>query len=690
MHEGLTIYDEPVQISSESNTIQEKETSDDNWIPVRRKKLLWGSNFEPYCGILNEFASKVAHKKKKKRKKRKKYRERLDNDDYICSTDSTAVVLSQPQEYNIPSPMCLSMRDSPGFFAGISLQMGTNNYVGIPLNTEGNFIVVGGNGSGKSAGIAMPTLRTWHGAICATDVKGELSDFYEQLHKKELVTRPYITFDPTNPEGPCYDPFDWLLQDDPTNLTGNIWGIVLAILPTLPSVENPFWQETEKGIFAAALYYYFKCGLSFSETIAAILAQSLSSLCANLLQKDDVYIKIFIGETATMKPETLATLDRGLRNKLMLFSDDPYISHAFRGRREGANCFTWKDLDNYNIFLRIPADKIEKWAGAINMMYTQLIRHLERRPDMHSLEGAGTVQTLLLMDEFPRFGKLDMITAAMATLRSKNVNICLMIQSVAQLDKVYGGYGRRIIFDNCQFQIILRANDADTQEYICKMIGTRIKIRQSRSENTDESFDTIGYSKQCSEIRDLTVQPHELSILDDVLLLTPYGFFRTEKFKMHNEEMRSLLFAAPEEICLRANARQVFGDIELQQISTTNNISKNNKGAKIMSIDKRTENADKRIQIAEQKQLLTQRSEKEARNREDKHRNYIIGGYVSKYFPDVLLLKPGTQDENVAIFEQLEAFLYVLSTDYDLIQEIRERAAQVISENPDGKWRLPR
>lgn len=426
MYESLSTHDELAQ----SDTIQEKETSDDNCIPVRRQKILWKSNFEPYCGIMNEFDSKKK-KKKKKKKKRQNDRDWNYDDDYICSTGSTAVGLSQPQEYNIPSSMCLSIRDSPGFFVGISFQIGTNNCVGIPLNTEGNFMVVGGNGSGKSAGIAMPTLRTWHRAICATDVKGEQSYFYEQLHKKELVTRPYIIFDPTNPEGISYDPFDWLLQDDPINLTGNIWEIVLAILPDLPSVDNPFWEKTEKGIFAAALYYYFKCGLSFSETIAAILTQSLSSLCATLLQKDDAYIKIVIGEMAIMKPETLAALDRGLRNKLMLFSDDPYISHAFRGRREGANCFAWNDLDTHNIFLRIPADKIEKWAGAINMMYTQLIRHLERRPDMHSFEGSGNVQTLLLMDEFPRFGKLNMITAAMATLRSKNVNICLMIQSVA-------------------------------------------------------------------------------------------------------------------------------------------------------------------------------------------------------------------------------------------------------------------
>ena len=152
------------------------------------------------------------------------------------------------------------------------------------------------------------------------------------------------------------------------------------------------------------------------------------------------------------------------------------------------------------------------------------------------------------MDEFARFGKLEMITAALATLRSKNVNICLMIQSIAQLDRIYGEYDRRIIFDNCQFQAILRANDADTQKYLCELIGTRTSIQRSVSEHEDEFGDTTGYSRQISEIRDWVIQPHELATLDDVLLLTPYGSCQAKKYRPDDEEMSSKLLSRPEMI----------------------------------------------------------------------------------------------------------------------------------------------
>ena len=107
-----------------------------------------------------------------------------------------------------------------------------------------------------------------------------------------------------------------------------------------------------------------------------------------------------------------------------------------------------------------------------------------------------------------------------------------------------------------------------------------------------------------------------------------------------------------------------------------------------MSIEERNTNATKRIRAAEQQQLLEQRKRQEAQKRKDSRRNYIIGELVTRYFPDVKTLEPGTQDGNLARFEPLEAFLCVLSTDYDLCRELQERAAQLVSENPEGEWRM--
>ena len=557
------------------------------------------------------------------------------------------------------APSCLLLRDNAnGFTFGYLEVDDQDTLVGMPEGEEGNILVVGGNGSGKSYGVAMPTLKSWHGAICATDLKGELSKWYEVLYQSGTAVRPYLIFDPTQTDGPSYDPFWWLLVDDTSNLVGNIWEIVLAIVPSKPEDNQPFWIESEQALFAASLLYYFKLGLSFSETICEILSTGISSLCERLTASEDIQVRMFLGNPAHLKADVLAAIDRGLRNKLILFASDTYINHAFRGMREGAKCFTWDDLNHTNIFLRIPADKVEQWGGAINLMLTQLLHYLERRPEKHSLEAERVPQTLLLLDEFARFGKLDMLPAAMATLRSKKVNICLLAQSIAQIDAIYGASERHIILDNCQFQAILRANDPETQEALCKLIGTRIQRHHSISQQLDASMtDTVGYSIQISEVRDWMICPHELATLDDVLLLTPYGFLRVQKHLTY--ESRQLVSSSPNTIY--------------------------NEGARMLMIEDRTKRASERAQAAEHQQRVAQKQASDKRRQQEDRLKYILGSLVLKYFPELREIVPGnTRAETQEQFRDVEVLLTFLSNNRDLLQRLRTDVSSKIQTASQG------
>lgn len=331
-------------------------------------------------------------------------------------------------------------------------------------------------------------------------------------------------------------------------LITNICEIADALIPIPHDIKEPFWLESEQSILKAALLYGFHLGLSFRDSIVKIISSTVTDLTKDIITNGDSLSKMVIGETSNLKLETIACIDRELRNKLAVFVTDKFIFNALR---EESDCFSWNDLNDYNIFLRIPADKIDQWGGVINLMYTQLIRHLERRPEKYSPDGRNNLQTLLIMEEFARFGKLKSITEAMSTLRSKNVNICLIIQSLAQLDKLYGQCDRRIILDNCQYKAILQANDADTQEYFSRLIGTHIHIRRSKSENLDDFMETTGYSNQATEIREPIIFPHELSTLKDILILSPYGFCRADKLQIHNIES-SPLFSIPKVVYVEA------------------------------------------------------------------------------------------------------------------------------------------
>jgi type IV secretory pathway TraG/TraD family ATPase VirD4 len=435
----------------------------------------------------------------------------------------------------VPEKLLLKKNRDSGIIFGLENSSSTDTYVGMPQGHDGNTAGIGGNGSGKSYGCAKPTLESWQGALCATDIKGELSDYYSELYNEGIVKRPFIVFNPMQVGGIGYDPFWWIHEDGEKNLVTNVMEMVIAMNPLKTGDNQPFWVETEQGILVAALLYYFKLGNSFGETMDNILSSTVSELVNIIVEKGGSEEKMYLGELTKMKLETIANFDRGLRNKLMLFATDPYISNAFRGSRDDVECFNWGQLNDFNIFLNIPMDKIEQWSPAVILMLTQLIRHLERRPEKYSPEGAKNIQTLLLLDEIARFGKLEMLPGAMSTLRSKCVNVCLLIQSIAQLDKFYGEHDRRIILDNCQFICIFRANDAETQKYLSDLIGT-VKIPQkSHTYNYSLKKGLVGYGVQGSEGREPRVFPHELANLKDVLLLHPEGFCRIAKITPYKE-----------------------------------------------------------------------------------------------------------------------------------------------------------
>lgn len=413
---------------------------------------------------------------------------------------------------------------------GISLAVQCDNLVGIPQGREGHVIIFGGSGSGKSTGPIMATLRTWDGPIVATDPKGELYSYYKDLYEKGIVTRVPILFDPSSEDTVKYDPFR-ILHQEGDDLMNNINALVNAISPIPPDCREPYWIRTKRDILSAGILYYYQLGLNFGETVTALVSIPLDETLKKFNDSPDIKIKEIIGSMAKLKSKELAIHDRELRNELSLWVINDKINIIFDCTWDkDENCICWNDLIDHAIFIRIPEERIDQWSAPLRIMITQLFEHLMRRPDKFTSNQDPPV--LLLLDEFARYGKIEGITNALSTLRSKNVNIVLAVQSLAQLDKHYGVENRRIICDNCQNKVILQACDKETQEYLSALIGVHLVKLHSRGQNFDIDYSLMSYSKQKSESFQPIVFPHELSSLEDAILISPFGNYRLDKINI--------------------------------------------------------------------------------------------------------------------------------------------------------------
>ena len=173
---------------------------------------------------------------------------------------------------------------------------------------------------------------------------------------------------------------------------------------------------------------------------------------------------------------------------------------------------------------------MEAWQGLLSLIVNQFLRHFERR-------GEGQSEPVLfLLDEFPRLGKVEAVKG-LATLRSKGVTICLLVQSLAQLDYIYGRSYRQVIADNCAYKVILNATDAETQEYFSRLVGTGEKPRITQTISYAESEDVLGYSASETSVEKRLIKPEEFATLPLVVLLSPYGFSLVQKNPYYKERI---------------------------------------------------------------------------------------------------------------------------------------------------------
>ena len=398
---------------------------------------------------------------------------------------------------------------SRGFVFG----RGTDGYFAIkPETQDGHIMVVGGVGTGKSTCIVMPTLRVWQARVFAIDIKGELSNYAKKYRFNIKV------FSPQDRNAYGYDPYAFLKGCN--NIAQEMRAIVQCLIPLTPEIKDPFWIESAQDFLTGAMLYYYDLGHSFVDTLMQIQLSGAENLIEAIFNSDNNKARLYISSFVNMAEKTLssvfATVSRAITP---LVTDDDVVSALSR-----SNTIEPVDLEyGYDVFLNVPEHLLRQWKNLLGLMVNQFLMFFERRNESHDMP-----PILFLLDEFPRLGKIPFIMDGLATLRSKKVSICLILQSLAQLDVIYGKDERRIISDTCAYKAILSATDPDTQDYFSKLVGTYEKRKQT---TTSAFINPMGNSKSITTEEKPIIKPADFATLRDVVLLHPFekGFTRVEK-----------------------------------------------------------------------------------------------------------------------------------------------------------------
>ena len=381
-----------------------------------------------------------------------------------------------------------------------------------------NVLVVGGSGAGKTRFYAKPNIMQANTSFVALDPKGELlRDTGKLLEAKGYEIR---VLDLINPGlSHCYNPFAYLRDEkDVLKLVTNL---IRNTTPKGAANNDPFWEKSETALLEALILYLLYMAPPEEQNFPMIM----ELLSAAEVHEDDEEFKSILDQMFNRleaeEPDNLAVkqynifkLAAGKTAKSIL------ISLAVRLEKfnlpQIASITMQDDLDlaslgekKVALFAVIP-DNDSSLNYIVGMMYTQLFQELYYSADrVHN--GRLPVHVHCVMDEFANVALPDEFDKLLATMRSREISVSIIIQNIAQLKALFDKQWESII-GNCDEFLYLGGNEDSTHELVSKKLGKETISADSYTESKGRNG---SYSKNTSLTGRNLMLPDEVRMLDN-------------------------------------------------------------------------------------------------------------------------------------------------------------------------------
>ncbi|MBU5486448.1 type IV secretory system conjugative DNA transfer family protein [Clostridium sp. MSJ-11] len=339
--------------------------------------------------------------------------------------------------------------------------------------SQEHICIIAPSGEGKTTSLFIPNLlnENLKGSIIVPDPKGEL---YELTHKFQSKYRKVILYKPLE-SGIGYNPLKNCRTDrEVMQLAQNLLinGALTLEIQTGKQASGIEWLQMGQSLLTAALLYVKDKPLaSISTALRLIISTSVEQLDEIFsTSKPNVVEQYNIFKSCLESPKTMSSIKITLGSNLQLFTDNLNIR---------TNDFTPEDLrkEPTILYISYPENKSAYLSPLMACIYSQLI---DRLIDTYAKD---SFPVWLLFDEFANIGQLSNFTQNIATARSRKMPFMLCLQSITQLQQLYGEKNALSILNNCKTKVVLPSlTDTETLDYLSKLCGEEeIKITQEDS-----------------------------------------------------------------------------------------------------------------------------------------------------------------------------------------------------------------
>lgn len=390
---------------------------------------------------------------------------------------------------------------------------------------EGHITIFGGSGKGKTAALLIPSLRAWGSPFFAIDISGDISKNVKLDKDKKLVL---------NPEDPersaIYNVFyfiDRAITEDEKRQRLEQLVMLIIDIPKNANDANQYFLETARKIFLAGLLAFYNIGMDFTEICKTIYFNGIEDLAKLINETGNrlalSYIKPLFGENE----KNISGAKSALNTKIKIFSDNTSMEKILRRSNVGDECFNPAMLEEKSVFLKVSDVKQEFYTPFIHIVVAQILEYISGR----EYDRKKDKRILLALDEFASIGHLNVISP-FRKFRKNGCNICILTQSIIDIDLVYSEKERKVILDNSKYITVLGATDNTTREYFSNLIG-KVDVKKKST-----SSGRGGSSTSISTQKDYVIQPEEWKDLgEELVVVHPSGFMKLKKNYYFNEDL---------------------------------------------------------------------------------------------------------------------------------------------------------
>ena len=400
-----------------------------------------------------------------------------------------------------------------------------------------NILVIGGSGSGKTRFFVKPNLMQMHSSYVVTDPKGSIvvecgNALLKNGYKLKILNT--INFK----KSMHYNPFAYVHSEK------DILKLVTTLMTNTKgegSGGDPFWEKSER-LLLTALIAYLHYEAPVEEQNFATLLEMLNTM--QVLEDDEEYqnpVDLLFEELAKKKPNSFAgrqyklyKLAAGKTAKSILISCGARLAPFDIQELRDLTMYDELALDTLGdkktaLFL-IMSDTDSTFNFLISMVYTQLFNLLcDKADDVYG--GKLPIHVRCLIDECANIGQIPNLEKLVATIRSREISACLVLQARSQLKAIYKDNADTIV-GNMDSQIFLGGSEPTTLKDLSEMLG---KETIDSFNTSDTRGNSPSYGTSFQKLGHELLSRDELAVLDGgkcILQLRGVRPFLSDKYDL--------------------------------------------------------------------------------------------------------------------------------------------------------------